>query len=99
MIKLKWCINKLSLAISLKFPEGATLATTLAANAWALAAIFVSEDMPEKFPHQEKNNLSDGENSPQNNAKGETMPSPPKENRGPSYGKKSPHKKVKRLPK
>ena len=35
--------------ISLKFPEGATLATTLAAKAWALAAIFVSEDMPEKL--------------------------------------------------
>ena len=41
------CINKLSLAISLKFSEGATLATTLAA--WALAAIFVSQDMPEKI--------------------------------------------------
>ena len=43
------CINKLSLAISLKFPECATLATTVAAKAWALAAIFVSEDMPEKL--------------------------------------------------
>ena len=42
------CINKLSLAISLKFPEGATLATTLAAKAWALAAIFVSENMHEQ---------------------------------------------------
>ena len=45
----KKCINKLSLAISLKFPECATLATTLTAKAWALAAIFVSEDMPEKL--------------------------------------------------
>ena len=68
------CIYKLSLAISLKFPEGATLATTLAAKAWALAAIFVSEDMPENFPHKEKNSPSHGENSPQNSAKGETMP-------------------------
>ena len=43
------CINKLSLAISIKFPECATLAATLAAKAWALAAIFVSEDMPENL--------------------------------------------------
>ena len=41
------CINKLSLAKL--FPEGATLPTTLAAKAWALAAIFVSENMHEQL--------------------------------------------------
>ena len=68
------CINKLSLAISLKFPECATLGTTLAAKAWTFAAIFASEDIPKNFPHTEKNSPSHGENSPQNSAKGETMP-------------------------
>ena len=89
------CINKLSLAISLKFPEGATLATTLATTLAALAAIFVSEDMSEKFPHKEKNSLSDGENSPQNNAKGETMP--PKRRKEVLHMEKKKHKRVKRL--
>ena len=51
------CINRLSLAISLKFRQGDIIIrnyVTLASKAWAPPDICSSGDKPKHFPHKEK---------------------------------------------